>query len=478
MPDFEDMEGLIAELVVPQDAPMAVMSALGTSRELLRFSFYRFEFATVAITHALVALELALAAPPSEQTAGETAGRPALAELVRDAVKSGRLPAPLAGPLASALALPGELVRGERTSAACHPATAVGRVRAVFDAVAALVRPAARPGAPDGGPAGDPLVRLYDEFRAMRFPLGFQGAGDLAGLDLVVVDLLVTGLVSGTLDGPLDAERQGELWEAVDGLDRVIPLIHDPYCKLYFTRLRRLGTAAAERHGIKALGTPGGRTGHSAERAASGPGASLAAAFPSELAADVRAVLALLPAAEHRPVESFAVRVGDEVLAIPERLHHAELPTATVELLTPRQRKVLHCLYTRHHDGRVRQRHLAPLLTATDPWVVPYTVRLLGEYVLEILTDLRDGYRELLVPGARGHAVYGQFVLDNPEFFARTERRLVSYWSEYHRHAYQSFQGYPGGTALDHLRAAASDRAGRQWPDATPGRRTRLHGYC
>ncbi|MGW4650248.1 hypothetical protein [Kitasatospora sp. NPDC004289] len=117
------------------------------------------------------------------------------------------------------------------------------------------------------------------------------------------------------------------------------------------------------------------------------------------------------------------------------------------------------------------------LLTATEPWVVPYTVQLAGEYVLEILTDLRYGYRELLVPGSRGSAVYGRFVVENPEYFARTERRVVSYWNAYHRLAYASFQGYPGGTALDLLRDAASEGAGRPWPNRTPGRRGRLDGY-
>ncbi|MER5640739.1 hypothetical protein ABT095_27795 [Kitasatospora sp. NPDC002227] len=468
VPDFEDMEELIAGLVVPANAPMAVMSALGTSRELLRFSFYRYEFATVAVTHSLVALELALTE--------RLADRGPLPDLVERAAAEGHLKADLAGALDRALALPGDLARGVRTSAAFHPSAAVTSVRAVFDAVAALLGPAAEPADPDD----DSLVRLRDEHRHMRFPPGFQGA-ELAGADLVLVDLWVAGLVDRELKGTLDETWTGELWGSINALDKAIPLMHEPYCASYFTKLRRLAMAVAERHVPGAVGMPrgtGGPVEREAEQADGDGRESLVEAFPHELAADVRAVLALLPEAKHRSC-TFAVRVGAEDLAIPSRIYHGELPSTKVELLPPQQRQLLHCLYTRHHDGRVRQRHLAQLLTSTAPWVVPYTVQLLGEYVLEILTDLRDGYRELLAPGSEGRSVYGRFVVDNPEFFARTERRVVSYWNEYHRRSwYADFRGYPGGTALDHLRDAASDQARRPWPNHTPGRCTRLDRYC
>ncbi|MFJ2598215.1 hypothetical protein [Streptomyces erythrochromogenes] len=46
-PDFAAMRALVAGLVVPGNASMYVMSALETSRELIRYSYYRYEFATV-----------------------------------------------------------------------------------------------------------------------------------------------------------------------------------------------------------------------------------------------------------------------------------------------------------------------------------------------------------------------------------------------------------------------------------------------
>lgn len=49
--DYEGMHALVAELVLPGNASMYVMSATETSRELIRHSSSRYEFATAAVTH-------------------------------------------------------------------------------------------------------------------------------------------------------------------------------------------------------------------------------------------------------------------------------------------------------------------------------------------------------------------------------------------------------------------------------------------
>ncbi|WP_031485459.1 hypothetical protein [Streptomyces bicolor] len=59
--DYPGMHALVTDLVVPGEASMYVMSALETSRELIRHSYYRYEFATVAMAHSLFALEQVLA---------------------------------------------------------------------------------------------------------------------------------------------------------------------------------------------------------------------------------------------------------------------------------------------------------------------------------------------------------------------------------------------------------------------------------
>ncbi|OQQ20624.1 hypothetical protein B0675_24690 [Streptomyces sp. M41(2017)] len=203
----------------------------------------------------------------------------------------------------------------------------------------------------------------------------------------------------------------------------------------------------------------------------------LTTAFPSELASDAEAVLAVMPASRLQPHASFSVVVADQHVYIPGRLYHDEPPTDAVASLSSRQRQLLHCLYSRHCDGVVRQRHLEKIVASTDPWVVPFVVQLVGEYVVEILVVICDELRDLATPGTRGHLAYGQFIVNNPAFFARTQRRVVSYWSCYYRGTYAIFRGYPGCTLLDLLRSAASDRAGHPWPNLAPAG-ARVHGYC
>ncbi|WP_369265191.1 hypothetical protein [Streptomyces sp. R35] len=210
----------------------------------------------------------------------------------------------------------------------------------------------------------------------------------------------------------------------------------------------------------------------------SSPQDLLSSAFPAELVDDVQAVLAVMPAPRHRPIAPFSAMVQGQQVSIPGRVYNDEPPPESVAGLSLRQRQILHCLYSRHCDGRIRQRHLAQILSAGDPWVIPFVVQLVGEYVLEILVDIRDELRGLGTPGDSRRIAYGEFIVANPAFFARTQRRIVSYWSCYYRTAFRSFQGYPGCTLLDLLRSVAAESAGRPWPSLAPKGSTRLDGYC
>ncbi|MEU6067512.1 hypothetical protein ABZ864_24265 [Streptomyces sp. NPDC047082] len=119
----------------------------------------------------------------------------------------------------------------------------------------------------------------------------------------------------------------------------------------------------------------------------------LVAAFPQQLADEVRAVLAVMPEARFAPVSPFSVDVGDEAVAIPYRIYLDEPPVEVVRSLTAMQRAILHCLYSRYSDGLVRQRHLEQIVSLDTPWVVPFVVQLVGEYVLEILEAIRHPFQ-------------------------------------------------------------------------------------
>ncbi len=203
-------------------------------------------------------------------------------------------------------------------------------------------------------------------------------------------------------------------------------------------------------------------------RESTDPANALTAAFPSRLVGDVRSVVAVMPGVWLSSAEPFQVEVQGETVTIPSRIREDEPIAGSQDSMTPAQQVILHCLYSRHSDGLVRQRHLEQILASSEPWVVPFVVQLAGEYVLEILETISRGLPGLTTPGSAQLRLYGEFIARNPAFFARTERRVVSYWSCHYRWKYTTFGMYPGCALLDAFRAAASEQTGTPWPRHTP----------
>ncbi|AUG80552.1 hypothetical protein CFP65_5871 [Kitasatospora sp. MMS16-BH015] len=200
-------------------------------------------------------------------------------------------------------------------------------------------------------------------------------------------------------------------------------------------------------------------------------------AFPPSLGAALDPLLGLGSLAIHPPSGSVTVRVDGIELTLPQRTHALEPPTDLLARLAPTERLVVACWYSRHGDGHLRQWHLRELLASAEPWVVPYVVELAGDYVLEILLDLRTGLAGLPESGDPRRAVYGRWLAENPAHCATVERRVVSYWSCYHRHRAREFADHPGAAVLELLRAAAEAETGRRRPSQAPrARRGRRPG--
>ncbi|WP_234314224.1 MULTISPECIES: hypothetical protein [unclassified Streptomyces] len=240
--DYGGMHALVSDLVLPRGASLYVMSAMETSRELIRHSYYRYEFATVAVTHSLFALEHVLAE--------RLGANDPLHALIRQATDVGLITAALAAELDRSRLLRDRLAQGAVSSAALGQVQAVALVRAVFDAVDLLLHPATAEAAEAAGtPVGGAqhvggLARLWEDHLRALFPDGFRGV-DFGGVDLVLLDADVAGLVQRELNGGLDEGSIDSLWGRIDDLDKVVPLINEEYCASYFTRLRTMARAAA-----------------------------------------------------------------------------------------------------------------------------------------------------------------------------------------------------------------------------------------
>jgi hypothetical protein len=176
-------------------------------------------------------------------------------------------------------------------------------------------------------------------------------------------------------------------------------------------------------------------------------------AFPTALRDDVTAVARVMPPPRYPAANrQERVLVQSETIEIPYRIYNPEPPADAVDGLSHRQKLIVDCIYSRHNDGHVRERHCAHIVESTEPWIVPFVVQLLGEYVVEICARIlsRLAARSLFAsPG------YQEFVRANDEFIALTEQRAVSYWSCYYRDRYARRE-YPAIAALDRLRDAGA----------------------
>jgi hypothetical protein len=176
-----------------------------------------------------------------------------------------------------------------------------------------------------------------------------------------------------------------------------------------------------------------------------------AMAFPSRLRAAVRDVVASVTIGEwHPPSEAFIVNVEGEALLIPYRVYYdPDLLRRRIRDLQAAARVIVLCLGTRHYDGYLRQECLRELVKNEAPWLTPYVLQLAGEYVVEITEDVANAI------GEYNPSMLRAFALENSAYLATLGRRMTSYWSCYHRHAFPERHSYPGAKVLAVLDSAA-----------------------
>jgi hypothetical protein len=190
--------------------------------------------------------------------------------------------------------------------------------------------------------------------------------------------------------------------------------------------------------------------------------ARLLDAFPTVAYAAALPAIDLVPPADFPPVglvqESNnrpwpSINFEGETLAIPDRIYNG-FQSRDIERLAPASRVAAGCIYTRHHDGHIRQRALELVLSHDAAWSAPFVVALLGEYVVDICVDIERFLRDRLDSFPETSRALGQFVDSNPTFMALTRARAVSYWAEYYRLDFLRMETYPALRALDVIEGA------------------------
>jgi hypothetical protein len=162
-------------------------------------------------------------------------------------------------------------------------------------------------------------------------------------------------------------------------------------------------------------------------------------AFPTRIETEVVDALAMINFdAPLKPAGSFPVSVDGETLEIPYRIYYDEPSLDKFKVLSVAQSGILACLYTRHHNGFVREKYAGQIVALDQSWIPPYVLRLLGEYVIEVLHIIERNLDSL------NQDIYRQFLAANRKFYETTKCQVMSYWDCYYRKQYPDRNTYVG----------------------------------
>ena len=157
--------------------------------------------------------------------------------------------------------------------------------------------------------------------------------------------------------------------------------------------------------------------------------------FPLKLKEDVQVIIDKLKVKDGDIQEKvYNVKINNMLLTIPERIYFGEPASGN---LTSIQKTILDCIFTRHEDGFIRQKHLRNLQFCTEYWIMPFCFRLLGEYIQDILFDIKNQIENNIEN-------YLDFISENSVFYNRTKSQMISYWNCYYRQEYPDPNLYIG----------------------------------
>jgi hypothetical protein len=130
-----------------------------------------------------------------------------------------------------------------------------------------------------------------------------------------------------------------------------------------------------------------------------------------------------------------SIKINGEELHIPERIYFPDIESKYFDGLGIIQKIFISCLYTRHYDGHVREKYLNFLFKEEQEWISPFVLKLLAEYVIEIMYKIEANISYL------DKNVYTHFALENPWFVSNCRRKIISYWHYYYTPI--PFNSYP-----------------------------------
>ncbi len=173
--------------------------------------------------------------------------------------------------------------------------------------------------------------------------------------------------------------------------------------------------------------------------------------FPADLKPDVLEVFKIIPLESKYKFDlissrSYEIIVNSENLKIPVRIYFNEPKEQSEKQLTSRQKDILNCLFTRHHNGYIREKRLKLISDNLEKWTVPFIIQLVGEYIYELLPIIDKKINEKTLD------FYTEFRNENPKYWQQTESRMISYWNEYYRYKFPKLKEYLGFEIINRIK--------------------------
>lgn len=154
-------------------------------------------------------------------------------------------------------------------------------------------------------------------------------------------------------------------------------------------------------------------------------------AFPYEAREEVNSLLTKFNIQTTHPTNAFEKAfLAKQTIDLPTRIYYKPPHYPINAKLTQTEKDLLNCIFSRHHDGYIRQKAIQNILHSQNDWAIPYLVRIIGEYVIQILEDINNHFQTINAPNLTS------FIRQNPEFYNRTRSRVSSYWNCYYRHRF------------------------------------------
>jgi hypothetical protein len=113
--------------------------------------------------------------------------------------------------------------------------------------------------------------------------------------------------------------------------------------------------------------------------------------FPKELHGDVKEVINILPIKQNSIHENYKMYLlNNESLKMYSRIYFDEPSQVLIDTLTLKQKIILNCIYTRHHNGYLRQQKVEQLIDNKEYFITPFLIQLIGELIFEILVPINN----------------------------------------------------------------------------------------